>query len=78
VDSFRPLAEFKREIGEFVRYIKSSPPAAGFQEVLYPGEIEWRTEQKRRREGIFVEEETWKAIEGLIRDYGLESLIGQP
>ena len=29
VDAFRPLAEFKKEVGEFIRYLKETPPAEG-------------------------------------------------
>jgi LDH2 family malate/lactate/ureidoglycolate dehydrogenase len=62
VDAFRPLEEFKREIADFVNYVKDTPPAEGFTEVLYPGEIEYRTEQQRRRDGISIEEETWRQL----------------
>ena len=67
LEHFRPLDEFKKDMGEFVEFIKDSPPAAGFTEVLYPGEIEYRTEQRRRREGIFVEDDTWEQISGLMK-----------
>ena len=49
VDAFRPLAEFKKEVGEFIRYLKETPPAEGSSGVLYPGEIEHMREQDRRR-----------------------------
>jgi len=58
VGAFFPLDEFKRQVEAFVRYLKDSPPASGFTEVLYPGELEYRTEQQRRQEGIVVEEQT--------------------
>ena len=74
----RPLDEFKKEIGEFVDFIKDSPPAAGFKEVLYPGEIEWRNEQTRRQEGIFVEDETWAQINGLMETLNVAGEVGQP
>ena len=67
VEAFRPLAEFKQEMGEFARFIKDTPPAKGFTEVLYPGEIEWRNEQQRRRDGIYIEDETWEQISALCR-----------
>jgi LDH2 family malate/lactate/ureidoglycolate dehydrogenase len=62
VAAFRPLADFRREIGEFARYLKATPPAPGVKEVYYPGELEWRTEQARRRDGIPIEDETWNAL----------------
>lgn len=71
VNAFRPLAEFKREIAAFVAYLKETPTAAGFSEILYPGELEYRTAQQRRREGIYVEEETWRQLTALQQEYGL-------
>ena len=78
VEHFRPLDQFKKEMAEFVEFVKSSPPAPGFTEVLYPGEIEHRTEQRRRVEGIFVEDGTWQQISGLMQALGVENKIGQP
>jgi len=78
VSHFRPLDQFKREIKEFAEFIKTSPPAAGFTEVLYPGEIEYRTELKRRKEGIFVEDETWSEISGLMKELKVETSVGRP
>ncbi|WP_089946133.1 Ldh family oxidoreductase [Candidatus Entotheonella palauensis] len=71
VNAFRPLDEFKRDMEAFVRYIKDTPPAAGFTEVLYPGELEHRTAQERWRDGIFVEDETWNQLMALKAEYGL-------
>ena len=34
VEAFRPLAEFKKEVAEFARYLKATPPAAGSPGVL--------------------------------------------
>jgi hypothetical protein len=49
-----------------------------FKEVLYPGEPEWISEQRLRKEGIFIEDETWARITTLIKEYSLESIIGKP
>lgn len=78
VEAFRPLKDFKQDVADFVKFVKSSPPAKGFKEVLYPGEPEWLSEQKRLKEGIPIEDETWRRITGLIKEYGLESIIGRP
>ncbi len=78
LEHFRPLDEFKKDMGEFVEFVKDSPPAAGFNEVLYPGEIEYRTEQRRRQEGIFVEDDTWDQISGLMKSLEVENLVGEP
>ena len=71
VDAFRPLAEFKKEVGEFTTYLKETPPSEGSSGVLYPGEIEHRREQDRRQNGIEVEDSTWDKIKSLAQDYGL-------
>jgi uncharacterized oxidoreductase len=74
VEAFRPLAEFKREVAEFARYLKATPPAEGSPGVLYPGEIESLREQERRRSGIDVEDATWDKLRALAREYGLSEL----
>src|ERR1700726_2342010 len=45
VDAFRPPPEFKQEVGEFIRYLKATPPAEGSTGVFYPGEVEYIREQ---------------------------------
>jgi uncharacterized oxidoreductase len=71
VDAFRPLAEFKKDVGDFIRYLKDTPPAEGSSGVLYPGEIEHRRELDRRANGIEVEDATWGRIKALAEGYGL-------
>src|SRR5262249_59721257 len=39
VEAFRPLQVFKKEVAEFARYLKATPPAAGSPGVYYPGEL---------------------------------------
>jgi uncharacterized oxidoreductase len=71
IEAFLPLAEFKQQIAAFVDYLKATPPAEGFTEVLYPGELEHRTAQQRRQEGIYVEDDTWQKLHALRQEYGL-------
>ncbi|MBM3942587.1 MAG: Ldh family oxidoreductase [SAR202 cluster bacterium] len=78
VENFRPLEQFKKEMKEFAEFVKTSPPAAGFSEVLYPGELEYRTELKRRKEGIFVEDETWHEITELMHNLEVTAKVGKP
>ena len=72
VEAFRPLADFKREVAEFAAYLTSSQPAAGFDRVYYPGELEHLRTQKLRKEGIFVEDATWAKLLELAQEHGLE------
>jgi uncharacterized oxidoreductase len=71
VEAFRPLSEFKREVGAFATYLKATPPAEGSEGVLYPGEIEHRRQIERRRDGIEVEAATWYKLQELVASYGL-------
>jgi uncharacterized oxidoreductase len=80
VEAFRPLAEFKKEVAEFARYLKATPPAEGSSGVFYPGEVEFLRERKRRASGIDVEDATWKKLAALAAEYGLaaELALEQP
>jgi LDH2 family malate/lactate/ureidoglycolate dehydrogenase len=71
VDAFRPLAEFKKEVGEFAAYLKATQPAEGSSSVYYPGEIEYLREKDRRENGVEVEDATWYKLRSLAEDYGL-------
>ena len=63
VDAFRPLAQFKKDIGEFVQYLKATKPAEGSSGVYYPGEIEHMREEDRRENGIEVEDPPGQAAQ---------------
>lgn len=60
--AFCPLPQFRRLVDETIAYIKSSPPAPGFTEVLMPGELEFRTSRRREREGIPVDPQTLDSL----------------
>jgi uncharacterized oxidoreductase len=63
---FGPLDLFRQLMDETVAYIKSSPPAPGFEEILVPGEFEFRTQIARQKDGIPVDAATIEAT----RDQG--------
>jgi uncharacterized oxidoreductase len=75
VEAFRPLATFKKEVTEFAEYLKATKPQKGVKEILYPGEVEWRREQDRLKNGIEVDEETWKKYQALAKKYGIEDKV---
>ena len=76
VEAFRPLAEFKEDIGELAAYLKATKPAEGSSGVYYPGEIEHLREQDRRANGIEVEDATWYKLRSLAEGYGLADQLG--
>ncbi len=75
VAAFRPLDQFKQEVTEFAEYLKATPTAAGFEEVLYPGEIEHQRELKRSVDGIDVEDATWNKLAALAQKYGVSEIM---
>ena len=75
VEAFRSLDTFKQEVTDFAKYLKSTKPQKGVKEVLYPGEVEWMKEQVRRKEGIEVDEPTWKKYQELAKKFGIETKI---
>jgi LDH2 family malate/lactate/ureidoglycolate dehydrogenase len=76
VTAFRALDVFRQEVTEFAHYLKATPPAQGFTEVFYPGEIEFKKEQDRRKNGVPVEDATWNKIRELAQGYGLADRLG--
>jgi uncharacterized oxidoreductase len=62
---------FRSEVDDLIRYLKTSPVVPGVSEIMYPGEPEARAEAERRQRGIFVEEETWGQIAQAARDLGV-------
>jgi uncharacterized oxidoreductase len=53
---------FARETREYLDWIRKSPPAPGFDKVRIAGEPEREYRAQREREGVPVDEETWKEI----------------
>jgi LDH2 family malate/lactate/ureidoglycolate dehydrogenase len=75
VAAFRPLQDFKKEVAEFARYLKSTPPSEGSSGVFYPGEVEYLREQQRRKDGIEIEDVTWDKLSALASEYKLSSAL---
>jgi uncharacterized oxidoreductase len=76
VDAFRPLLGFRSDVKDLAEYLKATPPSEGSAGVLYPGEVEHRTEQKRRAEGIAIEDATWAKLKALAEQYGIAGELG--
>jgi uncharacterized oxidoreductase len=72
VAQMTPLSAFHEEVRGLIEYVKSSALAPGFTEILMPGEPEARMEAQRRRDGILVDDETWRQIADIARALNLE------
>jgi len=76
ISAFLPVERFRDLMGEMVAYMKSAPPAQGFEEVMLPGELDWRILAEREVEGIPIEPVTWQQICEVAKEVGVA--IGDP
>jgi uncharacterized oxidoreductase len=79
VESIAPLGVFKEEVGNLSAYMKDTPLAPGFDEILYPGEKETKTTKGRLETGIDIPDATWDQISSFIDECGIrEELVPLP
>lgn len=68
---FRDRSTVERETDDLLGKIKAVPPAAGFSEVMFPGEPEVRSAE-RRRDGIPIPDDTWAEIRATAERLGVK------
>ena len=73
ISAFVEPSQFRTEIDDLLGYVKSTPTAPGVEAIMYPGEPEAVAQQQREREGIPLEDETWRQIIALAQ--GLDIAI---
>jgi LDH2 family malate/lactate/ureidoglycolate dehydrogenase len=64
VAEFQELNAFYDKVDELIAFVKASPCAPGFSEILLPGESGRRREAQNQKEGLQIDDNTWS---GLIR-----------
>lgn len=60
-----PGGEFKSQMSEYVRQIKSAPRQPGVEEIRIPSERAMRERERRRREGIVLERKVVESLQAL-------------
>ena len=78
--AINPLAlmdkeQFKERMDDFYQQIKSSPMWDTSREMLMPGELEYRTEKKRKQEGITLPPELIVELNQLAQELGIDSQL---
>jgi uncharacterized oxidoreductase len=71
IEAFLPRREFATYVEALLQRTKDSQPAAGFDEVLLPGEPEIRTRSEREDDGIPIPEATWQKLTDLAEALGV-------
>jgi ureidoglycolate dehydrogenase (NAD+) len=73
VETFRPLADFRRDVGELAAAICKLPLQQGFDEVLMPGERGDRRAAERRAKGVPLPAPLWKELTDIARALNVET-----
>ena len=73
IDTFTPIEDFKNSIDDLIANIKSSKLATGFSEIMIPGEPEWKVQQKRLKEGIFLDDAIYQNIIETAKNVGVDT-----
>ncbi len=71
IDAFRPAAEFKQHMDQWITRFRSAKPISPDHKVLIPGDIEREAESLRRLQGIPVVESVVNDLQTLGTRFGL-------
>lgn len=71
IEAFCPVDEFKKRMDELIQDLKKQPKAPGFDEILIPGEPEWRSKLKREKEGCPIRHEDAELLQQLGKELGV-------
>ena len=75
IGAIQPLAEFGARMDRLIAELKSVPLAQGFEEVVYPGEIEARNDVRSRADGLLLPPDTLAGLSKLANETGLTSRL---
>ena len=75
IDAFTEVETFKDLMDDFLRDLKSTPPAPGQERVLVAGQIEWETEQDRRANGIPLHREVVQWFEHICGEMNVPRIL---
>jgi LDH2 family malate/lactate/ureidoglycolate dehydrogenase len=70
--------ELRRRTDALIRDVHASQPAEGFERVMVPGELEWRTHAERSASGVPLAPELVAELDRFARELGVDSVLGGP
>lgn len=62
---------FAKEVADLAKFVKECPRAEGAGEILLPGDPERKMVERRRREGISLDDGNWRALVNLAETLGV-------
>ena len=62
IGAFTGRDTFRDEMDTFIDFLKSAPLMPGFEEILMPGEMEARMRAQKEKNGVSIDDETWRQI----------------
>jgi LDH2 family malate/lactate/ureidoglycolate dehydrogenase len=74
IDAFRPAAEFKAHMDNWINRFRAAVPASGYDRVLIPGDPERIIAAERMEQGIPVHEEVEKDLAAIADRLGIAPL----
>lgn len=78
IAKFRDRKAFDESVEGLIQYLKGSPLAEGFSEILIPGEPERREHRIREKNGIPIDDGTWKEITDTADKYHVRISLAHP
>ena len=69
IKSSMPVEKFKYRVNELIKEIKSSKKMPSISEIFIPGEIEFRTEVRRLKEGIPIANSNYESLKQLANKF---------
>ena len=72
VGNLLSIDEFKTNVDDFIRNIKSGRLAEGFSEIVLPGERAMREAERRLREGVPIRPEDWRKLSAIASEVGID------
>ena len=73
--NFIPLESISTHVANTVKAVKNTPLQDGVSEILVPGEREARIRRQRLKNGIQVEDSTWRQISNLMKLHGIKVAV---
>jgi len=75
IDAFRPAAEFKASMDEWIKTFRGATPSKGQERVIIPGEPEREAEKRYLAEGIKIVPAVVDDLKSIASELGIEFII---